>query len=452
MSLLDLGLRGAVTRFVSKHHAQEDHLESSRAVSAAFWFRVGIGVVVVIIGLLLPQIAISIFRIPLEMQAATRWAIGITATSFAITLTMGVFGGVLVALQRFDLVSGVTVVQTVLRASGIFWLLKSGHGIVALAAWELTVVIIANAGLTALAFRTYRELKLIFQRPDSAIIRQLWGYSFYALLFNVCSQVVYYSDNIVVGVFLSAGAVTFFTLAAGLLEYAKQVVSAIGTVIFPLASSLDAQDRRGELRVLLIQGTRAMLLISLPIQAGLFFRGHTFISLWVGPEYADISGRLLQILLVAHVFAIANYTSYNIVWGLGKHKPVALIGTVEAAANLLLSAVLVRRMGLEGVACGTVIPALALQILFWPRYICRIIEIPVREYIWQAWIKPALAAAPFAFACYLANRSWVATGMIQFFMQMLVLLPVLLLGIAFCFLKEISSQFSRHPQAHGSSI
>jgi O-antigen/teichoic acid export membrane protein len=359
---------------------------------------------------------------------------------------MGVFGGVLAALHRFDLISGVTIAQTVLRAAGVLWLLKSGQGIVGLALWELTVVVIANAGLTTLAFRAYRELKLLFQRPDPTTIRQLWGYSFYALLFNVCAQIVYYSDNMVVGVFLSAGAVTFFAIAGGLLEYARQVVSALGTIVPPLASSLDAQGRQGELRRLLIQGTRATLLIALPIQAALFFRGHTFIALWVGPEYADVSGKLLRILLVAHVFALANYTSYNIVWGLGKHKPVALIATLEAAANLLLSILLVRRMGLEGIAWGTVIPSLAFQILFWPRYICRTLEVPVREYVWQGWIRSGLAVTPFGFACYLANRAWVSTGLLHFFAQMLLLLPAFFIGIVLCFSKELTSYFRGQPE------
>jgi len=445
MGLLDLGLRGAVTRYVSKHYARGEHLESSRALSAAFWFRLGIGVVVVLTSLVLPEIAISVFRIPTEMQAATRWAIRATGTSFAITLTAGVFGGVLAALHRFDLISGVTIGQTVLRTAGVYWLLKSGYGIVGLAVWELIVVVIANTGLTTLAFRAYRELTLLFQRPDTTTIRQLWGYSFYALLFNVCSQIVYYSDNMVVGVVLSAGAVTFFTIAGGLLEYARQVVGALGTVVPPLASSLDAQGRQGELRRLLIQGTRATLLIALPIQAALFFRGHTFIALWVGQEYADVSGKVLQILLVAHVFAIANYTSYNIVWGLGKHKPVALMATGEAAANFLLSILLARRMGLAGVAWGTVIPSLALQILFWPRYICKTLEMPIMEYVWQGWIRSGLAAAPFALACYLASRAWVATGLLHFFAQMLLLLPVLLMGIFLCFSKELSSYFRSQP-------
>src|SRR2546425_12295303 len=43
MGLLDLGLRGAVTRFVSKHHALREHLESSRAFSADLWVIAWIG-------------------------------------------------------------------------------------------------------------------------------------------------------------------------------------------------------------------------------------------------------------------------------------------------------------------------------------------------------------------------------------------------------------------------
>ena len=445
MGLLDLGLRGAVTRFVSRYHAQGEHLESSRAVSAAFWFRLCVGAVVVVTSLILPYIAISAFHIPQDMQLATRWAIGVMGVSFAVTLTMGVFGGVLVALNRFDLVSTVTMVQTMLRALGIVWILNSGYGIVGLAIWELSVVVLANSALTTLAFLVYRELRIIF-RPDSEVLRRLWGYSFYSLLFNICAQIVYYTDNVVVGAFLSAGMVTFFTIAGGLLEYARQVVSGLGTVLLPLASSLDAQGRQPELRRLLIRGTQATLLVALPIQVTLFFRGHTFIALWVGEEYANISGRVLQILLVAHAFAIANYTSYNVVWGLGKHKPVALIATAEAAANLLLSIVLVRYIGILGVAWGTVLPSLAIQLLFWPRYIANTLEISVWEYVWQGWIRSALAVIPFGIACYLASRAWTPTGMLNFFVQMAALSPMLVVGIVLCFPQEISSQLRSQPE------
>jgi hypothetical protein len=95
-------------------------------------------------------------------------------------------------------------------------------------------------------------------------------------------------------------------------------------------------------------------------------------------------------------------------------------------------------MGLEGVAWGTVIPSLFTQLIFWPRHIARTLNVPAREYLWQGWIRSAIAVTPFGFACYLADRMWPSTGMLNFFTQMLVLLPLLPLGIALTFWKELT--------------
>src|SRR5262249_12789140 len=83
------------------------------------------------------------------------------------------------------------------------------------------------------------------------------------------------------------------------------------------------------------------------------------------------------------------------------------------------------------------------HLVFWPRYICRIVNIPVGEYLWQAWMRPWLAIIPFGVACYLADRAWTATSLIHFITQMTVLLPTLALGIVFSFPKEVAAQFRR---------
>ena len=104
------------------------------------------------------------------MQSSTRWALILVGTSLAVTLTFGIFGAVLAALQRFALLCSVSISQIALRTAGTIWLLKSGYGIVALAVWELCVVILANATLTVLAMRVYREIRVIFRRPDPATL------------------------------------------------------------------------------------------------------------------------------------------------------------------------------------------------------------------------------------------------------------------------------------------
>jgi O-antigen/teichoic acid export membrane protein len=441
MALLDLGLRGTVTRFVSRYHAQGAHEESSRAVSAVFWIRIWTALVILAGTALLSTLAPSVLRIPPEMQFSTRWAMVLVGTSLAVTITFGIFGAVLSALQRFDLLCGVSITQTAVRTAGTIWLLKSGYGIVALAMWEFFVVILANTALTALAMYVYREIRVIFRRPDAATLRQLGGYSFYLIAVNACHQVINYTDNLVVGAFISAAAVTFYTIAGGLLEYGRQMVSALGLAFLPLASSMDARGQKDQLRNLLVQGTCATLLVGLPIYTALFFRGHTFIGLWLGQEYADVSGNILRVLLVGQIFLIAQYTNYNILCALGKQKPLALRLAAEAVANLILSVVLARRIGLMGVAIGTLIPSVINHALFGSRYLCGLLEVPVSQFVWRSWARSALAVLPFGFACYLTDHLWVAASMIQFMLQIAVIMPVFLLGVALVFWKETSEHF-----------
>ncbi|HYL93050.1 MAG TPA: oligosaccharide flippase family protein [Alphaproteobacteria bacterium] len=437
MGLLDFGLRGAVTRFVSKHHAQQDHEAASRAVSAAFWLRLWIGLGVIAVSVVISFLLTRFVVIPQELQFPAKVAVLVAGTSFAVSLTFGVFGGVLAALHRFDILSSLTIAQTLCRAAGIVWLLRSGHGIVSLALWELTVIVAVNALLTGVCFRLYRGLRLIFRRPDSDLLRSIWQYSSYIFFINVCYQVIAYSDNLVVASFISVAAVTFYTIAGSLIDYLRQLVSALTMTFMPLASGYEAQNKDDQLRNLLVQGTRAALCVALPVELALYFRGSTFINLWMGNAYGHTSGVILQILVGAQFFTIANATSGNIAYGTAKHRPVAIWVAVEAVLNLGLSIFLARRIGVYGVAWGTLIATLGTQLIFWPVYICRIVKMPLFTYLWQSWIRTGLAAIPFGIACYFTDHRWQPVNLAQFFLQIIAILPLFLISVALLFGNEL---------------
>lgn len=440
MGLLDLGLRGAVTRYVSKGATQQNHEESSQAVSGALWIRLWISLGIVGIGVLCSLSFPRIFVIPIELQRPAQIAVLLTAFTVAMNLWCGVFGGVLVALHRYDLTSSVSIVQTCIRATGILFLLRSGHGILALAMWDLCTWSISNTVLVVLCFRIYPQLKVVFGRPDRATLHKLWDYSLYAFLIALAIQVTYYTDNIVVGAFLSPAAVTLYAIGGILINYARQIVSSMTTTFTPLASTFEAEGSDDKLRRLLIHGTRAALIVSLPIEVALFFRGHTFIRLWMGEQYAHVSGTVMQILLLSVVFSSATTTAGGIVYGMGQHKRIAFWGIGEAAANLILSVILVRRIGVYGVAWGTTIPSVIIEVVLWPVFISRLVKISVRAFLWETWFRPSVAIIPFALACVAAERYWPARNLLWFFVQIAVLLPLVPLALVLVFRKEVVTQ------------
>jgi O-antigen/teichoic acid export membrane protein len=67
---------------------------------------------------------------------------------------------------------------------------------------------------------------------------------------------------------------------------------------------------------------------------------------------------------------------------------------MEGIANLILSIVLVRPLGIVGDAIGTAIPLLCTAIVFLPRHLCRHLDIPLRKFLVEAYAYPILLCAP----------------------------------------------------------
>lgn len=145
----------------------------------------------------------------------------------------------------------------------------------------------------------------------------------------------------------------------------------------------------------------------------------------------------MQILLLSVLFSSANVTSGGIVYGMEKHKRVAQWAIAEGAANLILSIILVRRIGIYGVAWGSAIPSIIIELLLWPGYISRLVQIPVRTYLWQTWVRSALVVTPFATACALAERYWPAHNLLMFFLQIGVLLVLVPITLFLVFREEV---------------
>lgn len=435
--LLDLGLYGAVQRIVSREHSLGNHAASSEAVGTALVIRLWIAGAIGGLGLISALILPRVFHIPADLASTSRIAVVLMTVNVAISLTLGVFSAVLSALQRYDVMSGYGMLQNLIRASGVWWALLHHHGIVALAVVELIAAVISSVGQVVAVVRLYPELQVTHRLGGRGLLREIWIFSYLVVIINLGGQLIYYSDNLVVGAFLSATAVALYAIGGNLVEYLRSIVYAMTTTFVPLASSFEARQDFERLRKLLIHGTRASLLICLPIGLALFFRGPTFIGLWMGPQYALTSGRVLQILLLASFTHLANATGVGIMVGLSKHRAQAYWVAEEAVANLALSIILVRMMGLLGVAWGTTIPAVAFNLLFRPKYACNLVGLKVGNYFWQSWIRPLLAAVPFAAACLVVERHWPATSLIRFFLQTGALLPIYVISVLAVFPQEL---------------
>ena len=217
---------------------------------------------------------------------------------------------------------------------------------------------------------------------------------------NIGEKLIYASDGVIIGMLLPVASLTYFAVAGTLVGYLKAFVVAMATVLNPMSSALDSRKDERNLRLLFLTSAKAAMLCGLPLCIGFIVLGERFISIWMGPTFGPVSGPLLAILAVAHLIGLPSYTITQILYGLAKHRIAALLRICEAAANLLLSVILVRKFGLVGSALGTMIPNIVITAVVLPLAVRNLMPVSLRGMTVSTYARPLLASIPFWVVCF----------------------------------------------------
>jgi O-antigen/teichoic acid export membrane protein len=431
LGLLDLGVRGAVTRYIAKFHAQEDHVEATRVASSALMTFSMVGVLAIVIGGVLSFFVSVFFEIPPELASAAQIVLVLGGVNMAISLVGGVYGGIVTGLQRFDYHNTAEIAIGVIRAVAIVVALKSGEGLVSLALIQL-----GASGLRAFVSylfsrRLYPEVRVAFSECRRSHLVMIFSFSASVLLLQASGMLILFSDSIVIGASLPIGMVTFFAIAANLTEYARAPISGISQALTPSVSALEAGDESEELERVLLVGARIATLVILPIVLTFMLRGSSFIGLWMGEDYARPSGEVLWILSLALWFAVGYQIVVATMMGISKHGGLVPAFMIEAICNIGLSVFLLQSYGIIGVAWGTTVPRLVASIIFAPWYVQRILGIPMTRFWYTVWVRPAVAMVPFGLGSWFIEQRWPADDLLLYFAQVASVLPLAVLGTWF---------------------
>jgi O-antigen/teichoic acid export membrane protein len=438
MYLTDLGLRTAVIRFVARDYANRNHLEVSRIISAAIWVRFWSGAAVVLIISTIASLLPRLFTIPSQYVSQGRAALVVVGITFASTLVFSVFSATLMAIGRFDRLALLELAQIILTTVGLIPVVKAGYGLIGMAVWHLGATTAVNLLVALSCFRAYPQLKISVSRvPERDLLRALWGVGLYILGYNLAGQLIMYSDNLVVGAFVSAAAVAYYAVAGRMVEYLRQVSGAILKYFTPMASAFEARKQYDRLQQLQIRGTQVVLIVALPAAITLFLRGGTFFLLWIGPEFRQYATPVLKILVVFIALSAPNVAVPSLAIAMGKQKFLAFLTIIEGVVNLIVSVILARTIGIIGVAIGSAVPSGLMQIFVWPRFMGWLIPTDQWRFVREVWIRPAVGMIPFVIATYLAELHWPARNMAIFFVQTFALLPIAFAGTYLVFRNDI---------------
>ena len=430
--LFDLGIRSSIVRYVAKYSATEEHDELNRLINTAMFSYAGIGVVSMAITLIAAYYVNSIFRIQPEFVPTARWLLLMVGASVSVGFPLGVFSGILEGLQRFYLLNFTSISSTLIRAVLIVIALQHGRGLLTVALITVGMPLL-NGLINAAAVFRHLKLRLGLQYISRSTLRRIASYSGTTLVIIVAGRLRFKTDALVIGTFVSAAAVTYFTIGARLVDYAQEVVSSLAQIFVPMSSQSQAKGDLDALRKIFVVGNRACAFIIFPITAILSILGKSVIEAWVGPKYVATSYPVLLVLLFPTTLMLAQAASGRTLWGMAKHRTWGWVVLVEGTSNLILSIVLVRRYGILGDAIGTAIPLTCSMIFFLPRHLCRLLGIKLTTYLYRAFVLPVVLCIPVVAVLLLMQRWYIPHRLGPLLIQLVIASLVYGIGLAWAF-------------------
>jgi len=387
LALLVLGVPMASVRYFAQHVATGDTRSLNEAISSCTGLYLLLGLIALVVGVGLYAF-FTLYGIPTALHGDARSAFGVMVLFVAVGFVALLPEGLLAAHCDF-------VPRNVVRLATL--LLRLGLT-VALLTLRTSLTVFALVQLICLLFdftlcwlvirRRYPEIRMRLSGFDWGLVRKIFSFSLYVLVLNAGARLSFETDSMVIGGFMGVGSIPHFTVANSIIIYLMEFVVAIA------ATRLQTQGKLPELREIFLKWSKIALSLTMIVGLFLVVLGPRFIAWWVGPQFERSAGEVLQILMISYlVFLPVRGVALPILMGLGKPRLPTIGFLIAGLLNLALSILLVRPLGLAGVALGTAIPNVLFAALVLVQA-CRELETPVTEYLRYVFPRAALGALP----------------------------------------------------------
>ena len=376
--LMDFGFANATMRETAIGLAKSDDEAVNRTINTAFRIYLGLGLIVAVSVGVLATLAPLVLGTDANV-GTIRIVLLIIGLDLTLTFPSKALAGIVMSKLRYDLLLVLDMFTFLVSTVANIWVLTRGYGVIAMALVALGAGQLHNVLYVMLARHLFPAMAFAWNRFDRATGRALASYSVWAFLIQLANQLRFRVDSLTTGALFGGEAITRYSIGARLVEYAQSPLVLVSNTAMPALARLHATEEHGKLSEVVLFLLRLHLLIAIYAAGLVIVLGYPFIVRWVGLEHGP-SHQIASVLAIGFMTELFLMPLTNSLFASAKHKSLAIANVTEAVVNIGLSIVLGRLYGLLGVALGTMIPLLVVQLLWVAPYGCRSLDIPLGRF------------------------------------------------------------------------
>jgi len=352
--LLDLGFGTPFVKYIAEFYARREYVRINQAVNIGFIFYTFFAIVIIaLLGFFMHPI-IRLFKIPASLAGETQALFLIGMIIFAASSILKPFEAIQGGMQRMDITNKIAIAVSFFNIFGTVLFLEKGYGLLGLIINSAIVAGITNIINIIVAFKILPELKITLFAFDKKTFRMLFGFGIKRWVTSIEDIVLFQTDKLLISHFLSLSLVGFYQLGFTVINRAWHLTMLAIPAIVPAASELDAMRRRKEIIRLYLKGTKYMFGLSIPVFTFLFASAHLIMFIWMGQGY-HVSALVIQ--LMAASIIVMNFPAVGsaIAVGMGRPEFQMEAAAGQAILNIVLSIILIIKIGFIGVLIATLI-------------------------------------------------------------------------------------------------
>lgn len=356
-----VGIPAAMVRYVAE--SKEDKAALYQIVSSGVMTSLSLGVVFVAVFYATSGTFAHIFKMP-ELSTLLR----ILSIVFPFTFVAGVLLGLLNGLRKMKEYNTALILQSVLLIVVTLPLVYYGFGVTG----AVIGIVLSSVGYCLYLIWVSRDYLRVTFRGYTDTTKKILRFGLQIVATNVVDLVSYRADIILMGYFLTAADVGYYTAAVGLSQFFWLIPNAIQRITYPATSEYWSKNNHAALQTMINKSMKYSACIMLPVALGVGFFGEEIITTLFGEKFTHAFAPL-EVLLIGTVINGAVVRAVgSCMAGVGRPDINLKIVIVSAAVGIVLNSVLIPQVGIVGAALSTTIAltvSSVLQLFFIERII-----------------------------------------------------------------------------------
>lgn len=357
IALADLGLSNSLTNAVSEGYAHHRRDLAQRYVAAAFWSLTGLAAFLALVFFSLWH-AVRWDRIFNVQTASARAevapAVGVAFTIFALSLPFSLISKIYGAYQEVAVANGWAAAGNILGLVALVAVTRLNGGLVSLVIAVSGAVLVVNVISAIWTFGWSKPW--LAPRPDRVTwvaLKKLTSLGGMFFVIQIAALLLFQTDNLIIAHYLGAAAVTPYSVTWRLFTYTMIFQLLAAPSYWPAyAEAFSRGDRawvRRSFRVNFRVTVASTFLLALP----LVVFGKWVIGKWAGRAAVPPSSLLVWMGIWSVIYATTCSQSC-ILASSSRLRGQMIYSVTAAVVNIVLSILLVQKVGVTGAILGTV--------------------------------------------------------------------------------------------------